>query len=313
MAELSHAGMLPRANAAEEYGYVGRLELSRPPELPESVLIIEGITTPCGTADSVYLYDYSGGPERRILESRGVSERDETVISAYFSSLDDSGNRLFLALRHATQCGSSWNNLSYELFRLSPGAILATTILSGDDGIRSGVHDAYRVQLKPDEVLIELRGRSMDPRVRDRTHVLRFRIGPSAAVRIDPVALQPQDFVDEWLTRPWMEMASRSSAADLDELERWHGFLSGDSDTAEIRVVQPCADKPVDWKIALTMEWISGKKMPEPFTLYFRVHGLGQYRFEMAAISFHPQDGCPGETPPIPGSPSFFDMTPLNK
>ena len=31
--------------------------------------------------------------------------------------------------------------------------------------------------------------------------------------RIDPVALQPQEFVHEWMIRPWDEMQSRSSEA----------------------------------------------------------------------------------------------------
>jgi hypothetical protein len=311
-AELSGAGVLPATTRAEEYGYVGRLDLSRPPEFPEALSIVEGITTPCGTADSVYVYDYSEGPERRILDSRGETDRDETVSGEFVSSKDVSGNRLFLALRHAAQCGSSWNSLSYAIFRLSPGANAATAIFSGDHGIWSGADDAYHVQLKPDEMLIELRDRSIDTHIRNRTHVLRYSVGPSAVERIDPIALQPQDFVDEWLTRPWTEMASRSSAKDRDKLEKWHSFLSDDSDTAEIRVVQPCTDKQDDWKIVLTMEWVAGKKIPESFTLYFRVHELGKYRFEMAAVSFHPPDGCPGDIPPLSGSPSLFETNPQN-
>jgi len=166
--------------------------------------------------------------------------------------------------------------------------------------------------LKADEMLLELQDRSLDPRIGKRTHVLRYSVTPSAVERVDPVALKPQDFVDEWLTRPWDEMASRSSVQDHDNLEKWHDFLGGYSDAAEIRVVQPCSDKQDDWKIVLTMEWVAGKKIPESFTLYFRVHELGKYRFEMAAVSFHPPDGCPGDTPPLSGSPSLFETNPQN-
>jgi hypothetical protein len=312
-AELSRAGVLPPANGEDEYGYVGRLELSRPSEFPEALAIIEGISVPCGTADSVYVYDYSGASPGRGLESRGSSGHDETVSREYFSSQDVSGSRLFLAFRNAVHCGSSSNRLSYDLFRLRPGASTATAIFSGDHGIWTGADDGYRIQLKPDELLLELRDRSMDTRMRNRTHVLRYSVGPSAVERIDPVALQPQDFVDEWLTRPWAEMAARSSATDRDKLQKWHDFLSGDSDVAEIRVVQPCADLQDDWKIVLTMEWVAGKKMPEPFTLYFRVHGLGKYKYEMAAVSFHPPSGCPGDAPPTSSSPSLFETNPQNK
>jgi hypothetical protein len=311
--ELSRAGVLPPANGADEYGYIARLELSRPSEFSGALAIIEGITAPCGTADSVYVYDYNAGSPRRILESRGSSEHDETVSSEYFSSPDVSGNRLFLVFRHAVQCGSSWNRLSYDLFRLSTSGSAAAPIFSGDHGIWKGANDAYHIQLKPDEMLLELQDRSVDAHIRNRTHVLRYSIGPSAVERIDPVALQPQDFVDEWLTRPWAEMALRSSATVRDNLEKWHSFLGGDSDTGEIRVVQPCTDKQDDWKIVLTMEWVAGKKLPESFTVNFRVRALGKYRFEMTAVSFHPDDGCPGDAPPITGSLSLFETNPQKK
>jgi hypothetical protein len=301
-AELQRAGVLAPSNGAEEYGYVGGLEISRPAEFPEALVITERITSPCGTADSVYAYDYTAGSPRRVLESRG-SRQDETLIGKYFSAADAAGNRLFLAFRHAAQCGSSWNRLFYELFRLRPDGNAAASILSGDHGISTAAGDAYRVQLMPDDLVIELKDRSIDTRVRNRTHLLHYRVTPVAIERIDPIALTPEDFVDEWLTRPWSEMTRWSSASDRDILERWHGFLSGDSDTAEIRVVQSCTDKPDDWKIALSMEWIAGKKLPEAFTLYFRVQGFGNNVFKMAGVGFHPPDGCPGDSPPVTATP----------
>jgi hypothetical protein len=312
-ADLSHAGMLPPPNGAEEYGYVGGVEIFRPAEFPEALAITERITSPCGTADSLYAYDFSGGSPRRVLESRGSSDQDETLSGEYFSDRAPSGNRLFLALRHAAQCGSSWNRLSYELFRLTPDGSAAVSILSGDHGISTGAGDPYRVQLKPDELFLELRDRSIDTRIRNRTHVLHYSVTPSSVERIDPIALTPQDFVDEWLTRPWAEISRWSSVTEHDNLERWHGFLSGDSDTAEIRVVQPCTDKPDDWKVVLSMEWVAGNKLPEAFTLYFRVQRVGNSRFEMAAIGFHQPDGCPGDAPPAPASQPLFDTNTQSK
>ncbi len=128
--------------------------------------------------------------------------------------------------------------------------------------------------------------------------------------RIDPVALQPQDFVDEWLTHPWPEMESRSAGASRDKLEKWHNFLSGDFVAGDINIVQPCTEKPDDWKIAVSFQWVAGKQLPEQFKLYFLVHGLGKYRFEMTAISFEPSTNCPGETPPGSENPSLFQEDP---
>ncbi len=86
----------------------------------------------------------------------------------------------------------------------------------------------------------------------------------SAAERVDPVALHPSEFVDEWLTRPWPEMESRSEESEREELKKWHelfaeGFLSGSFDW-----VQACPDKPDQWQLALDMAGCTAKKSRSP-------------------------------------------------
>jgi hypothetical protein len=101
-------------------------------------------------------------------------------------------------------------------------------------------------------------------------------------------------------------MVSRSSGHERERLEKWHDFLSGDFVAGDIEFVQSCSDRPDHWQVAITLEWIAGKELPEQFTLYFPVHGLEKHRFEMVEISFDRQDGCPGESPPSTDRPSLF-------
>jgi hypothetical protein len=209
-----------------------------------------------------------------------------------------------------------WNQLSYSLFRYASGAGTSIPVFSGDHGVYFGVDHPYNVQLKPDELLLELRDRSIDSGLRNRTHVLRYGVEPQPVTRINPVALQPQDFVDEWLTRPWLEMESRSSAANRDKLAQWHNFLSGPDGSfvgGDINVVQRCTEKPDDWKVSVTFHWIAGKELPEQFTVYFLVYGIGRYRFEMKAINIEAPDGCPGNSPRNSESPSLFREDPGKK
>jgi hypothetical protein len=196
-AELRRAGMLAPGGKEVEFGYVSRLVVSRPLEFPEGITITIGISVPCGVYDSVYVYDYSGGTPRRVLESRGTRDHDESISDNYFSTQDAVGSRLILTTRYAVQCGSSWNGLSYDLFRMSADSSAAVPIFSGEHDIWFGADEPYRVQLKPDELLIELRDGSIDAGIHNRAHVLHYHIGSPAVERIDPVALQPQDFVDE--------------------------------------------------------------------------------------------------------------------
>jgi hypothetical protein len=121
---------------------------------------------------------------------------------------------------------------------------------------------------------------------------LHYRIGPDGAQRIDPVALQPQDFVHAWMIRPWGEMQRRSAAA----LEKWHQFLHADHVLGEYEFAQPCAERPGVTQIGVALESIGEREMPEPLSVYFLVEDPGGYSYAMSEISFERQGGCPGET-----------------
>lgn len=203
ISELERAGVFGDEDATEfKPGIVTRAEISRSADDPEKVTVIVGLGVPCGSDDAVYVYDYGQVPPRRVLELHGTRDHDESLSQIRFSNRDAAGRQLLLTVRYAVQCGSSWNRLVYDLFRLRLTGTPVSSILSADQGIWFNAEIPYHVRLQPDELLIELRDRSMDGGILVRTHVLRYRVTDAAVDRIDPVALQPQDFVDEWLTRP---------------------------------------------------------------------------------------------------------------
>jgi hypothetical protein len=301
---------LMQPDGSDEYGHVSRMEISQPAEYPEALSVVVGVTVPCGFDDSFYLYDYSQGSRNRVLESNGSRQHDESISDIYYSTPDEMGSHLILTLRYGVQCGSSWNGLSYDLYRLGANSEAAVPIFSGEHGIWFGAEHPCQARLAPHELLMELRDRSIDAGIHNRTHVLRYEIKPDFVERVDPVALQPQDFVDEWLSRPWSEMESRSSAAGREKLQQWHDFLSGDFVSGDLSLVQSCAEKPDHWQISVDMHYASGKELPEPLTVYFLVRHLDTFRFEMTDASFSRQDGCPGESQPNLESPSLFGGSP---
>jgi hypothetical protein len=196
--------------------------------------------------------------------------------------------------------------LSYDLFRLSATANAAVPILGREQGIWFGANNPYQVRLDPDELLLEVRDRSIDGGIHNRAHVLHFKAAGPAAERIDPVALQPQDFVDEWLIRQWSEMESRSAEDGRDKLKKWHEFLAGDFVAGELQFAQQCRDKSDQWQVGIDLDWIKGKELPEGLRLYFLVQQSNQYRFKMVGVSFDRQEGCPGESQPNSEGPTLF-------
>lgn len=265
---------------------------------------------PCGDDDVVYVYDYSQGARRRILESHGSRGHDEGVSEIHFSKFSGAGYQQILTIRSGAQCLSAWNELSYDLFRFSRRTNAAEQIFQGSHDIWFG--DGPFVRLQPDELLMEMRDRSIDAGIHNRAHVLDFKTTDESVARIDPVALQPQDFVDEWLTRPWSEMASRSteekSAHDNQtKLEKWHKFVGADFVGGDFTLVQACSETPGQWQIGVDIDWIGKKDLPEPLSVYFLVQQLeGPYRYKMTDISFNRQDGCPGDSGPSLEKPTLF-------
>src|SRR5579862_1015973 len=309
-AELRQAGLFRSGASGDPFeaepGTVTRMEFSRPPEDPDKLVVIVGVDVPCGSNDAAYIYDYSQGEPRLVLESHGTRDHDEGITNVRFSKRDASGSQLILTLRYAVQCGSSWNMLSYDLFRLSTMASAAVPILGGEQGIWFAGAHPYHLRIEPDELLMEVQGSSIDANIHNREHVLHFNAPGSTAERVDPVALQPQDFVDEWFTRPWSEMESRSAESARDKLQKWHDFLSGDFVAGEFQFVQRCREPADQWQIAIDLGWIKSGELPDGLRVYFLVQQSGHYRFTMTGISFERQEGCPGESDPNIESPTLF-------
>ena len=305
-ADLYRTGLLARGkDQISEPGLPNPVRLQRPADAPDLLFVTWGVGVPCGEYDAVYAYDYSQGAPRRVLETHGT-DGAETVSDVLVSQPDVYGARSILTLRYAVQCGSNWNALSYDLFRLPSAAGAAVSILSGRNEYFS--YD-YQVRLDPSALLLEMDGHMMDVGILVRKHVLHFATDGPAPRRIDPVALQPQDFVDEWLRRPWPEMARWSAEESSDKLKKWHDFLSGDADeyiSGEFAFAQACKEKPGMWQVAIELDWVRDKEIREPLTVYFMVRQSEQYRFQMAGVSFGPQEDCPGETPLIDTNPSLF-------
>jgi hypothetical protein len=292
--------LLPEQPELTEFGYVGDIAITRPEEAPDVVIVRAAISVPCGTEDDVYIYDYSGFGRRTVLESPGNFMNASNVS---ISRTDSAGNRLILINRLGVQCESTYYGMNIELFHWSVASNQASRVLATQHGFWLSP-DEPPVRLTPNELLLELTGNRID--TERRTHVLRYRVAPASAERIDPVALQPHDFVDEWLTRPWNEMESRSVGRDL---KKWHEFLHGEYIHGQFAFSQSCSEETDQWLIGLTVDTLQGKEIPEPLSLFFTVHALPEHSYRMAGISFVRSEGCPGNAPVNEEMPSLFSVT----
>ena len=201
----------------------------------------------------------------------------------------------------SVSCASVWNGLDYRLFRVAAGADHAELLFSGVHTFT--IDSVGHTKVAPDEFLIELSAEALEAGWR-RTYILHYRVYGKAVTRVDPVALQPQDFVHEWIDEPWSEMESRSAP----DLEGWHDRLHSELFFGSYDFAQSCSKRSDYTQVAVEVPKLNGHELPEPETIYFLIKDKGGYSYEMSDISYDRQGGCPGEAEvDLTKQPSLFE------
>jgi hypothetical protein len=292
--ELQSSGLY-RTN---EIGWIGRLEVTR--RSPNLLVVIAGIYVGCGNDDAVYVYDYPASASRRLtVQSLGEPTYGEWVWDIHWSERLASGTQSLLVVRRSVQCASNMFQLGFYAYHTQGQNTIWSPAFTDYHSVYGENLD---VKITPKELILQFSvicidtGIFLRPRV---VHVLLSRPGAQRR-RHDPVALHPRDFVDEWLSRPWTEMTSRSESPPL--LQKWHRLLfTNGVQFGEFKLLQECSARPGVWQIGLTLE------RQAKATHYFLVRDLGEYRYRMVDTSTTRQAGCPGEgTPHETTTPTLF-------
>lgn len=292
-AELHAAGLIPpeTADGRPGQGYI-EVKFRRLPELYDTLFVVAGASVECGTDEAVYLYHWDAGGRKRVLEDRPATEWQNTGAELELSDPDSQGRRLLAVHYTSVQCASNWQGMTYSVYRLSAQSDAAERLFSGDHDFWLG-DDGPEFVLKPDELIMQFLDRSVDDVVFYRTEIHRYSFADGVR-RLDPVALQPQDFAEEWLARPWSEMQSRSAAGT----EEWHERLHAGLIFADYQDVVPCIARPGRWLIGMEIRNNGDKEWKPPLEAWFVVGDPGDYHYRMESVSESRPQGCPGTGPP---------------
>jgi hypothetical protein len=263
----------------DDFGHIG-IGFRWLPELPDALFVVAGLTMDCASDQAVYMYSFERGHWQRKIADHPGKAFGFTAATLKISEPDSEARRLLLIYYYSAQCQSTWMAMAYSAFRLDLRGG-ARQLLSDDHGFWLG-NDGPEFLITPNEMMIEFLDRSVDPDVHNRTHILRYDF-EQGLKRIDPVAFQPQDFAEEWLTRPWSEMESRSAPGLEQSLEKLRGV-------SEYIGVAVCT-QPGTSLIALTNAPHDSPKF-EPLTGFFLVRDLGNYRYRMESASTEMPEGC---------------------
>lgn len=295
--------------ASNGLGYLGALRLGKQSE-GRYLTLITSVRIECGEDQSAYVYAWQGGHWTRVLaDERTDYDKDHynplMISSVLVAAAPDDPNApkppspVVASLGTGTGCWSAWHTVTYRLWRLAAGRPAGAPLVDRTEyayTFGSGP-DAY---LRPHDLLVEFLSASIDTTVWVRPVIRHYRLADDGTVaRIDPVALSPRDFVDEWLRHPGEESAAWSDIAARPALRRWHDKLTaGQSQDGAVfgefedPAMRRCRTDPTLWQVGIAVdgEETAGDKAASP--LYFLVRWLPPYHFTLMDIGAQPRKDC---------------------
>lgn len=300
-AELRAAKLFCGENAADQQpcpdwtklGYLDGLKLRR----SRGFLILQtAIGIACGFDESAYLYSWSDEGWRRVWQTEQNTYTDkvykpQTIQAVLISPRNRANDYVVLTLGTESWCTSSWHDVYYRAFRVGPDPSAAPLV----EGAELAYLDDPPIQgsVTRDDVLVEFAISSIDAGVHNRRAVRHYRIGANRVKRIDPLALSPHGFVDEWLTHDWKETALWSESANRGSMRDWHMKLHKDFVSGEfIYPTMHCQTMPDLWQVGVDFSDPPTPFDVEPKGTYFRVRWRPPYQFTMVEVSDHPSPAC---------------------
>lgn len=203
----------------------------------------------------------------------------------YAVSPPDESGRWYAVVKHIPAwCTSTWRSIRYSVLLPAEASVRPRIVFTGKDDIWFGNDDFGVLKLRVSEFELTFHSWSIDMGVHNRVWVRRFSIDGFRVQRIDPVALTPRDFVDEWIRAPW-DSASAWSLGDRDGLGRLHRKLH-DLHGFEYVSARACSDALDQMQIEIAHD-------KEQVTYYFRVSSHGDAH-RLLAITLAAQPACDG-------------------
>jgi hypothetical protein len=291
---IEDAGLIfaGKENADEFIGYFDSIQLKRNGDL---ITLTTGVGILCAYDESAYAYEWKNNKWTRIWESEQIDYEKGHYFPQHFQSIQywrpydfDKHKsvdwRMILTLGIEEWCSSNWHNVYWRLWLVDSSGIklmldeaqwaFEAYALTGGFG-----HTAN----EPGQVYIEFKKGSIDGGLHSRQAVYYYTVNHEKIRRANPIALSPRNFVEEWITNSWNDIAAWSSSRIL---QKQHDKLKDISN--EFSPTMHCRT-PDLWQVTLNTN-IENDSCGKP--IYFLVRWLPPYNFTMMNVRTKPWQLC---------------------
>ncbi|HKO57639.1 MAG TPA: hypothetical protein VJ276_17335 [Thermoanaerobaculia bacterium] len=205
------------------------------PSHPELVAVRTTVDIPCGGDNSLYLFRRDGDRWRLIFARESGPYRTTSGALDMFDyavSPADADGRFFVVTANVVpSCNGLWHLLRYDVRRVNEHDPYASRVLfSASHTIY--LDDAYALEAGGEDFRIRWRAeQSLDLGRHSRDYVRHYSVRADRVERIEPFALAPEAFVDEWGQMPWEEAARFGGMRAAHELLNRRRFVWSSFDT----------------------------------------------------------------------------------
>lgn len=214
---------------------------------PGLLVVSTQLWIPCGSSDpdsAIYVFQGRARKWNLVLASDadydGIRGSEESGMQ-YEISPPDSRGKWFLAIANSPpSCRSAQATLRYKVLRPGRSADEPLTLLDRRVPVIRDFDPPFRLRVEEEWVsLTQGKDRKLDGAT--GVTIARYEVGGAQVKRIQPLALTPEDFLDEWVQLEWDEASRWSNASHQTELEQWHAKLNGFAyDSVELESVKQC-------------------------------------------------------------------------
>ena len=262
----------------------------------ELVAATIGTSIPCGTDGALYIFEQTGTVWNLALTHEAPAY---TKLSDAFGALDfaispQAANGWYVMTASiAPSCTQGWRQMRYAILRKGSDSERPKILFTNSTKLYEGWDQYWK--LKADADVAQIAWPSLfklDGSILIRAHVERYQVSGDAVNRTQPVALYPEDFVDEWAQQPWdraKEWVAPEALADAEAIHKWIGdpdyFITTD-------FLQSCPI-PEHWQIGFSIMGGHNSASPPMARVFVDVSKDGDV-FRLDRIANDRAPGCPG-------------------
>ena len=270
---------------------------------PGILIVSTQLWIPCGSTDpdaAIYVFQGRAREWKLVMATDADFEsaggRQENGMEYQLSPPDTHGG-WFLAIAHSPPaCGRTPANLRFKILRPGPSADEPRILYDHREPLKQKFEPPFRLQVEEDWFAVT-RGRERKLDGEPGVSITRYEVSGDKITRLQPLALTPEDFLDEWVRLSWDEAGRWSSQSAAADLSKWHSRLSELAyDSTELEFVQPCPQQSSADEVWLAGLWIDQKLNPttKDERLYIVVSEKN-HAFFVDSVGTSRPGGCPGK------------------